>query len=175
MINILFVCLGNICRSPIAEAVFRKLVKDQGLDEYIMCDSAGTAPYHCGSLPDKRMRAVAKDRGIALTHHARQLSFEDFIHFDYILAMDEANFDHIRKESCRVNGYYLPEEQLYLYRMFDPERGGSRNVPDPFYEQMDAFHDVYEITRRSGIHFLAWLINKHGLAANGNWAYDQAE
>lgn len=111
------------------------------------------------------MRKVAFAHGIELTHYARQLNYEDFINFDYLMAMDESNFENIRRESCRVNGYYLPEEQLYLYRMFDPERGDCKVVPDPYYDGMEAFEDVYEITRRSGRHFLNWLIEKHNLMA----------
>lgn len=163
LIKILFVCLGNICRSPVAEGVFRELVKAKGLENIIQCDSAGTAEYHTGSLPDKRMRKVALENGIKLTHQARQLSFEDFITYDYLMAMDESNFENIRKESVRVNGHYLPENQLYLYRMFDPARGNSLMVPDPYYKEIDAFEDVYQIVSRSGIHFLNWLIEKHGL------------
>ncbi len=138
----------------------------KGLADQIQCDSAGTAAYHSGSLPDKRMRQVAIGKGILLTHQARQLSYEDFINFDYVMAMDESNFENIRKESCRVNGYYLPEDQLYLYRMFDPDREGSCVVPDPYYDGMEAFEQVYQITERSGINFLNWLIEKHSLVPN---------
>jgi len=163
LINVLFICLGNICRSPIAEGVFKDLVKAKGLDHLIHCDSAGTGAYHIGSLADKRMRSVASANGIMLTHKARQLSFEDFINFNYIVAMDEANFENIRKESFRAHGFYLPEDQLYLYRMFDPERGESVIVPDPYYEELSAFDDVYGIVRRSGTAFLDFLIEKHNL------------
>jgi protein-tyrosine phosphatase len=163
LINILFICLGNICRSPIAEGVFKVLVKQRGLDHIIRCDSAGTGAYHLGSLPDKRMRKVASSRGITLTHQARQLSFEDFINFNYIMAMDTANFEAIRKESFRGHGFYLPEDQLYLYRMFDPERGKALMVPDPYYEELPAFTEVYNIVERSGKAFLDFLIEKHGL------------
>lgn len=169
MINVLFICLGNICRSPIAEGVFKELVKQKGLDKIIQCDSAGTGAYHIGSLADKRMRKVATDRGLTLTHKARQLSFEDFINFNYIVAMDESNFENIRKESFRAHGFYLPEDQLYLYRMFDPERGDARIVPDPYYDEFPAFENVYEIVTRSGNAFLDFLIEKHGLAQESNF------
>lgn len=164
MINVLFICLGNICRSPIAEGVFKALVKEKGLDHMIKCDSAGTGAYHIGSLPDKRMRKVALAHDITLTHQARQLSFEDFINFNYIVAMDQSNFENIRKESFRAHGFYLPEDQLYLYRMFDPERGEAVIVPDPYYEGISAFENVYEIVERSGNAFLDFLVEKHGLA-----------
>lgn len=111
------------------------------------------------------MRKIAAAKGIALTHQARQLSFEDFINFNYIVAMDEANFENIRKESFRAHGFYLPEDQLYLYRMFDPERGDAVIVPDPYYEELSAFENVYGIAERSGAAFLNFLIEKHNLAA----------
>jgi protein-tyrosine phosphatase len=135
----------------------------------IQCDSAGTAFYHIGNLPDKRMRKVASAYGITLTHQARQLSFEDFINFNYIMAMDDANFENIRKESFRGHGFYLPEDQLYLYRMFDPERNGAVNVPDPYYETLSAFEEVYKIVERSGSAFLNYLIEKHELIQEYNY------
>lgn len=168
MIQVLFVCLGNICRSPIAEGVFKEMVRDKGLVDRIQCDSAGTAAYHVGSLPDKRMRKVALEKGIVLTHRARQLSYDDFLNYNYIMAMDKSNFENIRKESFRANGSYLPEQQLYLYRMFDPRRGASVIVPDPYYEEISAFEDVYEIVKRSGTSFLNFLIEKHNLKVKTN-------
>ena len=164
MIKILFVCLGNICRSPVAEGVFKDLVEQNGLAHIIQCDSAGTAAYHIGSLADKRMRKTAKEKGISLTHCARLLSHTDFIDYDYIMAMDKLNFDDIRSESFRASGAYLPEHQLYLYRMFDPERGTALIVPDPYYQEIPAFENVYQIVKRCGIAFLDFLIEKHNLA-----------
>jgi protein-tyrosine phosphatase len=163
LIKVLFVCLGNICRSPIAEGVFNELIQQKGLQTQISCDSAGTAAYHTGSLPDKRMRSVALANGIKLTHQARQLSYHDFIDFDYIIAMDEANLDHIRLEWRRANGNNVSTDQLYLYRTFDPERGNSLQVPDPYYDGMQAFENVYKIVLRSGQHFINWLVEKHDL------------
>jgi protein-tyrosine phosphatase len=164
LISVLFVCLGNICRSPVAEGVFKNLVMERGLENIILCDSAGTAAYHTGSLPDKRMRRVALDRGTTLTHAARQLSHYDFAGFDYIMAMDESNFSNIREQSLQINGYYLPEDRLYLYRLFDPERQESVNVPDPYYDEDTAFSNVYDIVVRSGENFLEYLVEKHSLS-----------
>ncbi|TDE11715.1 low molecular weight protein-tyrosine-phosphatase [Dyadobacter psychrotolerans] len=163
MIQVLFVCLGNICRSPIAEGVFKELVAQKGLEESIQCDSAGTAAYHVGSLPDKRMRKVALGNGITLTHCARQLAYEDFINYDYILAMDTANFENIRKESFRANGVYAADQQLMLYRMFDPDRENEVIVPDPYYGEISDFDGVYAIVKRCGTSFLNFLIEKHDL------------
>ena len=163
MIQVLFVCLGNICRSPIAEGVFNDLVRSKGLDKNIKCDSAGTAAYHTGSLPDKRMRRVASEHGISLTHCARQLSYEDFTNYDYILAMDTSNFENIRKESFRANGKDATEQQLLLYRMFDPKRGNEVIVPDPYYGEISDFEEVYAIVKRCGTSFLNFLTEKHNL------------
>lgn len=109
------------------------------------------------------MRSVAKANGIDLTHRARQLQASDFGDFHYILAMDSSNFENIRRESFQVMGGYLPENQLYLYRMFDPERKGSIQVPDPYYEDHQAFEDVYQIAVRSAGAFLDFLIEEHNL------------
>jgi protein-tyrosine phosphatase len=163
LISVLFVCLGNICRSPIAEGVFNELLHQKGLQDRIQCDSAGTAAYHTGSLPDKRMRKVALDNGIKLTHQARQLTYKDFSQFDYIMAMDEANYDNIKRESRHIDNINKLGDQIFLFRTFDPERGDSMQVPDPYYDGMEAFENVYEIVRRSGTHFLNWLIQKHDL------------
>ena len=92
------------------------------MSKQIHCDSAGTASYHIGSPPDRRMRQIARENGIELTHHARKLTGEDFYDFDYIVAMDEANFGDIRNQSYRSSGFYFPEDKLFLYREFDPEQ-----------------------------------------------------
>lgn len=167
MIRVLFVCLGNICRSPIAEATFNELVKSKNLDGHIECDSAGTAAYHIGSLPDKRIRNVAQDNGLILTHKARQLAHDDFLKFDYIVAMDQSNFENIRKVSLFAHDHERSDISVQLYRAFDPEKGNSLNVPDPYYEDFAAFQNVYEIVRRSGSAFLDFLIEKHNLKAQG--------
>lgn len=148
-----------------AEGVFRQLVEEKGLQAQITCDSAGTAAYHSGSLPDKRARKIALEHGLTLTHHARQLAFEDFQQFDYIMAMDESNFQNIRLENLRASGEELPDNRLFLYRSFDAERGDSLMVPDPYYHELDAFEDTYQIVLRSGTAFLNWIIEKHGLQA----------
>ncbi|TDB68782.1 low molecular weight protein-tyrosine-phosphatase [Arundinibacter roseus] len=163
MIHVLFVCLGNICRSPVAEGVFRKLVEDAGLSDAIQCDSAGTASYHIGNLPDRRMRQVAAQNGIQLIHKSRKLNGDDFYTFDYILAMDEINFDDIRNQSYRSSGFFYPEDRLFLYREFDPVQDGSSDVPDPYYEDISVFEDVFRMVERCGVQFLEFLIQKNQL------------
>ena len=168
MIKVLFVCLGNICRSPIAEGVFRDLVEKEGLSDAIQCDSAGTASYHIGSLPDRRMRQIAQQNGLDLRHKSRKLAGDDFYTFDYIVAMDEANFEDIRNQSYRSSGFYFPEDRLFLYRQFDSDVQGSAepehfSVPDPYYEDIAAFEEVYLIVERCGLSLLDFIIEKNNL------------
>ena len=152
-----------------AEGVFKELVKQKGLENVIQCDSAGTGVYHKGILPDKRMQEIAMKNGFALTHTSRQLSGRDFVKYNYILAMDESNFDYIRAESFNANGHYMSEDQLHLYRMFDPQRGDSRIIEDPsYYKEISVFEEVYEIVKRSGINFLDFLTEKHNLTVQTN-------
>ena len=94
--RICFVCMGNICRSPTAEGVMAKLLREAGLAERVAIDSAGTGAWHIGELPDPRTRAAAKKRGIALDHHARQFTRRDFERFDLVIAMDATNLRHLR-------------------------------------------------------------------------------
>ncbi|WP_234736443.1 low molecular weight protein-tyrosine-phosphatase [Tellurirhabdus bombi] len=170
MITVLFLCLGNICRSPLAEGVFRQLVEERGLDGQIECDSAGTASYHVGDLPDRRTRENALKHGITLTHRARRLSGEDFVQFTYLVAMDEANYDAIQYASHRSTGFYS-EENTFLLREFDPlvddpEQGGT-NVPDPYYEEANVFEQVYQIAYRCCNNLLNYIVDQHNLVAGG--------
>jgi protein-tyrosine phosphatase len=163
MLKILFVCLGNICRSPLAEGVFRDLVAQKGLTDKISCDSAGTHGYHIGALPDRRSRRVAADYGITLTHQARKLSGDDYANFDYIVAMDESNLDFIQTQFYRTTGFEPEDGQVFLYRQFD-DTSDIPDVPDPYYEDMAAFEEVYQIVLRCGQNFLQYLTEKHNLA-----------
>src|SRR5688572_8369678 len=97
MINVLFVCLGNICRSPLAEGIFKDIVKKKGLNNKISIDSAGTGNYHIGADPDHRSIKVARKYDIELDHKARQFVKRDFDDFDYIIAMDQNNYDNIKR------------------------------------------------------------------------------
>ncbi len=161
-INVLFVCLGNICRSPVAEGVFRDKVEKAGLTKWISCDSAGTSGYHDGLLADLRMRRTATGRGFELTHKSRKFIADDFFRFDYILAMDENNYNEIialaKKEGIQHLG-----EKVMLYRPFDPHRGEETIVPDPYYAKgQEAFEEVFDIVDRAGEKFLEFLIKQGG-------------
>ncbi|MFD1144059.1 low molecular weight protein-tyrosine-phosphatase [Larkinella insperata] len=165
MINVLFVCLGNICRSPLAEGVFKHFIKERGLEASIQCDSAGTSSYHIGDLPDRRTRENALEHGIKLTHRARRLAGEDLSTFDYLVAMDESNYEAIQYFSHRSTGLYS-EDNTVLLREFDPlpdNSSGGLNVPDPYYEDAAVFEQVYQIVHRSCENLLNYLIEQHQL------------
>jgi protein-tyrosine phosphatase len=129
-VRILFVCLGNICRSPTAEAVMRKLVHDAGLDPEIALDSAGTGPWHVGRPPDSRATASASARGYALTGKGRQIKPSDFEDFDLILAMDRFN----RSAVVGMAPGEAARAKVGLLREFDPASVGAvdLDVPDPY-------------------------------------------
>jgi protein-tyrosine phosphatase len=142
---VLFVCLGNICRSPTAEGVMRSLVEAAGLGEQIVIDSAGTGAWHVGSAPDRRARAAAAEQGVRLEGQARRIEPEDFERFDLILAMDSSNLRDLRALAAS------PQERgkVRLLREFDPASTGERDldVPDPYYGGEDGFGTVFAMVR----------------------------
>lgn len=156
MIKIIFVCLGNICRSPLAEAIFLHKVTEKGLQNKISCDSAGTANYHIGEDPDSRSIEVAIKHGVPIQHKGKQFHHSDGDYFNYIMAMDQSNERNIIHEL----GYR--HEGLYLMRDFDPE-GKGEEVPDPYYGGKDGFEHVYQILNRSTERLLDFIIDKHNL------------
>jgi protein-tyrosine phosphatase len=139
MIQVLFVCLGNICRSPLAEAMFRHKIKALGLEYDVLCDSCGTGNYHIGSQPDSRTIAVAHKHGISIQHACRQLTAHDLDVFDYVIAMDKSNHQNILRLAANNQ-----VEKVYLMRMFNnpPE---NLDVPDPYYGGMKDFQQVYDV------------------------------
>jgi len=160
-IRVLMVCLGNICRSPMAHGVFEAEVRKHGLDHLIEVDSAGTAGYHIGALPDPRARHEAHSRGYALDHlRARQLEPEDFLEFDYILTMDEANYhnaERIRPENARA--------ELRRFLEFATEHS-EREVPDPYYGGEDGFVHVMDLVEAGSRGLLEHLRRQHPLKAS---------
>lgn len=156
MIKVLFVCLGNICRSPVAEGIFAKLIKEKGLNHKVSCDSCGTANYHIGGSPDDRSSENARNNGLVLNHRARQFTKEDFENFDYILAMDAKNMAEIKAlENQAKNATYT----LMMMRDFD-ELGKGTDVPDPYYGGSGGFQDVFDILQRSNERLLDFVIDK---------------
>ncbi|UII29318.1 low molecular weight phosphotyrosine protein phosphatase [Fulvivirga maritima] len=162
MINVLFVCLGNICRSPLAEGIFSHKIKERGIENLFNVDSCGTSQYHIGEQPDPRTVANAKENGIILDHEARQFSKVDFKAFDYILAMDKANYDVIERHD--QNQHYT--DKFYLMRDFDPDFKGE-DVPDPYFGGEAGFQHVFEIVDRSVDSFLEFLIKEHDIKESG--------
>ena len=145
LINICFVCLGNICRSPLAEAVFEEKVFREGLSSRIHVDSAGTSAWHEGEPADSRMRQTAQQKGIFLKSRARQFLLSDFDRFDLVLAMDQNNLQQLKKLQAGRN----LKEKLFLFRTFDPKNWGNLEVPDPYYGGDKGFQNVYAIVDRT--------------------------
>jgi protein-tyrosine phosphatase len=140
---VLFVCLGNICRSPLAEGVFRALVRREGLESDFHIDSAGTGSWHAGEPPDARSAKVAAEHGITLDHRARQVRREDLERFDFVIAMDRENLSALQRMANGLGG-----ARLHLLREFEHETDGEE-VPDPYYGGPSGFDEVFEMVRRS--------------------------
>lgn len=152
MIKVLFVCLGNICRSPTADAVFNKMVADAGLTDAILVDSAGTGSWHIGYPPDRRATEVAATQGYDLSPlRARQISVEDFDKFDYILAMDGANLSAMLA-MCPEQHWH----KLSLFLNFAPALEEA-DVPDPYYGEEEGFHLVLDMVEAASAGLLAQL------------------
>lgn len=139
--RVLFVCLGNICRSPTAEGVMRALVRDAGIEDTIEVDSAGTGSWHVGSAPDPRAVAAAGARGIVVEGTARQIRPEDLEEFDLILAMDRANLRALRQLAGGTRA------DVRLLREFDPASATAADldVPDPYYGPSGGFEEVLDL------------------------------
>ena len=140
--KILFVCLGNICRSPAAEGIFNHKIKERDLEKFFVVDSAGTGSWHVGNLPDKRMRATALSRGIELTSRSRQIEENDLYEFDQILVMDKDNLDAVKSLTKDQNNPVNSKIKLIL--------SYSKNfkldeVPDPYYGGQNGFDKVIDL------------------------------
>lgn len=140
MIKVLFVCLGNICRSPTAHGVFESVLKREKLNDRVMVDSAGTAAWHIGKAPDNRSQLAAKNRDYDLSYlSARQVEASDFESFDYILAMDKANLENLMEQSPPSNqkkiGLFLDYAKHYT----------ATEVPDPYYGGAKGFDTVLDL------------------------------
>jgi protein-tyrosine phosphatase len=145
--RILFVCLGNICRSPTAEGVMRHMLRERRLDDDVDVESAGTGSWHIGHPPDERATAAAGRRGVALESRAQRFAVEHFDDFDLILAMDRQNLADIRSLAPHADA----EGKVALLREFDPEAvaAGDLEVPDPYYGGDQGFEDVLDMVERA--------------------------
>lgn len=161
-VKILFVCLGNICRSPLAEAIFKHKILARGWDHMFEADSCGTGNYHIGSQPDSRTIANARMNNVPIDHCARQLSAEDLAHFDYILAMDSSNLQNI----LRIPNANLHRDKIFLFRDFEGSVKGAE-VPDPYFGNEDGFQQVFEILDKAMESFLDKLAQRHPVSKSG--------
>lgn len=149
-------CSGNICRSPLAHAVFQNLLQQNGGDERYFIESSGTTAYHVGDNADSRMRQTAARHGIRVDHRARQFTREDLTNYDLILVMDRDNYRTVRSLAEGV----LLAEKIHMFREFDPEcrhNGVPCEVPDPYYGGVEAFEHVYSIVHRTSRNLLEVL------------------
>lgn len=135
--RILFVCLGNICRSPLAEGIFIQEVEKRGLSHKFEADSCGTGGWHVGDLPDYRSRQVATENGFELTHRARQLKTSDADSFDWIIAMDDDNYREI------INRLPSAKEKIRTMMSFSSSQNHPSFIPDPYYGDIHHFREVY--------------------------------
>ena len=162
-IKIMFVCLGNICRSPLAEAVFRSQVSEAGMDNKFYIASSGTGGWHVGEGADKRMRQTALRSGVSLeSHEARQLSGRDLQDFDYVFVMDKENLRAVK----RLDGRNQAGEKINLFRAYDPDPEDYQ-VPDPYYGGDGGFDRVFDIVERTSRNLLSQLIKTHALDITG--------
>jgi protein-tyrosine phosphatase len=153
--RILFVCLGNIIRSPLAEALFCSLAGQAGVAERFEVDSAGMDSWHAGEAPDARMLRVAAHHGLVYSHRARQFQRGDFERFDLVLAMDRDN----RSDLLDLAGSEAARGKIHMLREFDPMGGRLVSVPDPYYGGPDGFEEVYQVIERSARGLLDALLD----------------
>ena len=154
-ISVLFVCLGNICRSPAAEAIFQNLINDKDLGNKFIVDSAGTGSWHIGKKADSRMRFAAKQRNIDITSNARQIIEDDFRNFDYIVVMDNSNFNNVIELKNRVKG----SDFAKILKIQDfSSIFNEKEVPDPYFGGDAGFNHVLDILEDSVSCFLDNII-----------------
>lgn len=157
-VSVLFVCLGNICRSPLAMSLFKHAVKEKGLEDQFFIDSCGTSDYHVGQSPDERTIKNAFNNGLEISHQARQLDRSDFRKFDYIVTMDRSNLKNV----LRLDQTGQFKDKIFLMRDFDPLEKGTE-VPDPYFGGEEGFQNVFQILSRSTKEFLNHIIKEKEL------------
>lgn len=157
-VRVLFVCLGNICRSPAAQGIFEKRIREAGLQEQIHVDSCGTAAFNVGKAPDPRSQAAALRAGYDISAQvARQIDDADYRHFDYIIAMDRINLTSVKA--------WAPADfsgEIALFMQYC-QHGGNAQIPDPYYSEADAFDGVIASLEKAAVGLLAHIKDKHRL------------
>ena len=153
-VRLLFVCTGNICRSPMAQAMFDQVAINRTVARFFETESAGLASYHVGENADPRMRQVARQQGVDLDHPVRQFQSDDWACFDLILAMDRGHFQQLG----RMCHSATTQDKILLYRDFEPEFQPDQDVPDPYYGVTADFRRVYDITRRCSVSLIEQLL-----------------
>ena len=158
--SVLFVCLGNICRSPAAQAVMQAMVDQRGLTDRFFIDSAGTGGYHIGDLPDKRMRVHARPRGYELTHRARRVQASDYEDFDLIVGMDAANVSDL----CRRAATIEQERKVVMMGDYIRQFPHYDYVPDPYYEGSEGFELVLDLLEDACDNLLDKIIKQNNIS-----------
>ena len=143
--KIMFVCMGNICRSPLAEAVFHKMISENNLHDKYLSDSSGVTGYHIGERADHRMRETASGHGVIINHRAKKLTQKHIREYDLVLAMDYSNMQEIKQ----IAGNIFNSEKIKMFRDFDPVQNDGKEVPDPYYGCPKGFDNVYTIVERT--------------------------
>ena len=158
--SVLFICLGNICRSPAAQAVMQAMVDERGLTDRFFIDSAGIGGWHIGDLPDKRMRVHARPRGYELTHRARKVNSADFEDFDLIVGMDAGNVDDLRSLAATIE----QERKVVMMGDYIRQYPNYDYVPDPYYEGSEGFELVLDLLEDSCDNLLNRIIEQNNIS-----------
>ena len=162
-IKVLFVCMGNICRSPTAEGVFTKVITEKNLTPQFKVDSAGTHAYHVGNPPDARAQQAARKRGVELQHlRARKVHSSDFEYFDYILVMDDDNYANVSHDCPKEY-----KDKVKYFLDFAPHLG-IREVPDPYYGEKLGFERVLDMVEDASLGFLESLHKKGDISLSSS-------
>ena len=157
--SVLFVCLGNICRSPAAQAVMQRLVDERGLTDRFYIDSAGIGAWHIGDLPDKRMRVHARPRGYELTHRARQVQSGDFEDFDLIVGMDAGTVDDLLYKAATIE----QQDKVVMMGEYIRQYPNYDYVPDPYYEGSEGFELVLDLLEDACDNLLNRIIKQNNI------------
>ena len=155
----LFICLGNICRSPAAQAVMQAMVDERGLTDRFYIDSAGIGGWHIGDLPDKRMRVHARPRGYELTHRARKVQSSDFEDFDLIVGMDASNVDDL----CNLAMTLEQQDKVVMMGDYIRQHPNYDHVPDPYYEGSEGFELVLDLLQDACDNLLDRIIEQNNI------------